>query len=125
MIDKITVEKFKIDLEKEKNNLEATLSRFAKKDPKLKGDWDTNYPQLGEEFGIYKDEIQDEVEEYDNLIGEEHVLELRLKDVNEALSKIKSGKYGFCEEGKAHLIEIERLNANPAARTCIKHAKQK
>lgn len=123
MMDKKIITDFEISLFKEKHNLEATLSRFAKKDPKLKGDWDTKYPQFGEEFGIYKDEIQDEVEEYDNLIGEEHVLEIRLKEVNEAINKIKSGKYGVCEEGKPHTIEIERLEANPAAKTCIKHAK--
>ncbi|MBI2450956.1 MAG: hypothetical protein HYV52_01290 [Parcubacteria group bacterium] len=120
MLDQKFLEKLESALIKEKKDLENTLSRFAKRDPKLKGDWDTRYPQFGQEIGIYRDEAQDEVEEYDNLVGEEHVLELRLKEVDAALVKMKAGQYGFCEIGQEK-IELERLEANPAAKTCLKH----
>jgi len=40
----------------------------------------------------------------------------QLKDINDALRKIKEGTYGICEKtGKA--IPVERLEINPAART--------
>ena len=40
----------------------------------------------------------------------------QLKDINDALRKIKEGTYGICEKtGKP--IPVERLEINPAART--------
>ena len=35
--------------------------------------------------------------------------------------KIEDGSYGTCETGNDHPIEKERLDANPAARTCKAH----
>jgi DnaK suppressor protein len=50
-------------------------------------------------------------------------LENRLMDVERALSKIESATYGLCEiSGES--IEEERLEANPAARTCIAHREE-
>jgi RNA polymerase-binding transcription factor DksA len=49
-------------------------------------------------------------------------LELRLKDINDALNKIEraDGSYGKCETS-GEMIEEDRLMANPAARTCKLH----
>ena len=60
-----------------------------------------------------------EVEEYVNLLPVEYSLETRLRDVKDALQKIKEGKYGVCE-GCKKPISKERLKAVPEARLCLK-----
>ncbi len=45
-------------------------------------------------------------------------LENRLMDIERALGKIEAGTYGICE-ASGESIELERLEANPAARTNI------
>jgi RNA polymerase-binding transcription factor DksA len=106
-------------LEKEKEAIEKELEKFAKKDGNLKGDWDTRFPHWdGESGSSALERAADEVEEYSTLLPLEHHLELRLKDINLALDKIREGKYGKCEScGKE--IPIERLQAYPAARLCL------
>ncbi len=47
-------------------------------------------------------------------------LETRFNNVTRALEKIAAGTYGTCEVG-GEPIEADRLNANPAARTCKLH----
>ena len=39
----------------------------------------------------------------------------------EALEKMEQGVYGICEEGDEP-IPLDRLKANPSARTCVEHA---
>jgi RNA polymerase-binding transcription factor DksA len=51
-------------------------------------------------------------------------LEDRLIDVERALTKIDVGTYGICEVS-GESVEIERLEANPAARTTIAHREVK
>jgi len=113
------IEELKKQLEKEKENIEKHLEKFATKDEKLKGDWDTRFPRFnGRETGSSAlEQAADEVEEYSTLLSVEHSLELRLKNINLALEKIKKGKYGICEKcGKE--IPIERLKAFPEAKIC-------
>jgi DnaK suppressor protein len=115
------IEELKKQLEKEKENIEKQLEKFATKDEKLKGDWDTRFPRFnGRETGSAAlEQAADEVEEYSTLLSIEHSLELRLKNINLALEKIKTGKYGICEKcGKE--IPIKRLKAFPEAKTCAK-----
>ncbi|MFH1582606.1 MAG: TraR/DksA C4-type zinc finger protein, partial [bacterium] len=88
---------------------------------KLKGDWDTRFPSFdsGETGSGALEKAADEVEEYSTLLSLEHNLELRLKDINLALEKIKEGKYGKCEKcGKP--IDENRLKIHPEARFCLK-----
>ena len=47
-------------------------------------------------------------------------LEIRYNEVKEALKRIEEGTYGICRVS-GEQIEPERLEANPAATTCIKH----
>ncbi len=106
----------KIKLEAQKKSLEEELKSFAKEDKNLKHNWDARYPNR--ENGNMEEEA-DEVQEYDNLLSLEHSLELKLKDVNLALEKIKNDQYGVCENcGKE--IEEERLKAAPEAKLCMK-----
>lgn len=65
-------------------------------------------------------EFADQLEEYGERRGETSTLQARWNEIKHALEKIENGKYGLCEVDNAP-IEIERLEANPAARTCTKH----
>ncbi len=115
-MDKKIIEELKQKLEQEKELLEKELGKFAKKDNKPSGDWDTKFPHFN---GSSMEEEADEVEEYETLLQIEHKLETRIKDINSALDKIKSGKYGVCEKcGKE--IDKERLIAMPEAKFCLK-----
>ncbi len=114
-MEKELIEELKGKLEKEKLSLEKELETFATKDENIKGNWDAKRIN-GEDTDM--EEKADEVEEYDNLLSLEHSLELKLKDVNLAIEKIKDGTYGKCEKcGKE--IEKERLMAYPEAKLCI------
>ena len=118
MLSEQSLKEIKTKLLKEKEEIEAGLKDFAKADPKLKGDFDTQFPDMAGQTAE-KSESADEVEEYENLLSIEHTLELRLNDINAALEKIETGKYGICENcGKE--IPFERLQANPAAKNCVK-----
>lgn len=100
-----------------KSRLEGELSRFA--DPTgVPGDYETRH----EEIGSDQDDNATEVEQYVDNIAVEGTLEAQLADVNDALGRIASGTYGVCAVcGKD--IEEGRLEAYPAARECMEHAK--
>lgn len=113
------LKKHRENLEKEAKELEGELKQFAVKDPEVKDDWDTKFPSFGD-VREDQDENTSEVEDYENKMGVEHELELRLAEINLALEKIKKNAYGFCEKcGVA--IEKDRLEINPEARYCEKH----
>ncbi|MGC8851970.1 MAG: TraR/DksA family transcriptional regulator, partial [Minisyncoccia bacterium] len=108
----------------EKKALEKDLASFADKDRRIKYDYDTRYPNLDDNTDTAaSDSNAQEITTFDNLLALEHLLELRLKDVDEALEKIKhnDGSYGKCEICHND-IEINRLKINPAARICAKCA---
>lgn len=115
-MNKKILQNLKERLEKEKEILEKELSSFAKKDTKPEGDWDTRYPKFN---GGKLDEETQEVEKYISLLPIEHTLELRLRDINLALEKIKKGNYEICEKCRKK-ISIERLKICPEARFCRK-----
>ena len=105
-------------LEEAKKRLIKDLRFFAKKDPQLKGNWLTRFPFFGLSRS-HKDESAEEIEGYENLLPVEHTLELRLKDIENALIKVKKGNYGQCEKCKKK-IESKRLEVVPEARLCLK-----
>ena len=114
------IKKLKEKLEKEKIEIEKELERFAEKDEKLAGDWDTKFPKWDGDSGSSSlERAADEVEEYSTLLSLEHKLEKRLQDIDLALEKIKKGKYGICEKC-GQQISIKRLKFYPEARTCLK-----
>lgn len=118
-MDKKLLKELEEALKKEAKLLEKELAQFANKDKKNPDDYDTRYPDIGKYSS--PDENAYEVGSYENLLALEHILELRLQDVNDALEKIakNDGSYGKCEVC-GNQIELTRLKANPAARTCIK-----
>lgn len=115
-MDKKLIEELKEKLETEKKSILKELESFASKDPNLKHNWDTKYPNREEGD---KEEEADEVQEYDNKLSLEYSLELKLKDVDLALERIKDGTYGTCENC-GEKIEEERLKAVPEAKLCMK-----
>lgn len=114
------LKKIEKELETKRNLIEEELQRFAKKDDKLKGDWDTKFPKFNGGAGSQLlEDAAEEVEQYVTMLPIEHSLETRLKDINLALDKIAKGQYGKCEKcGKA--IPKERLKVCPEARFCLR-----
>ena len=104
-MDKKLIEELKVKLEEQKKSIEKELETFAKKDDIPKGDWETKYPNR--ENGNMEEEA-DEVQEYGNLLPVEHSLEVKLKDINSALEKIRNRNYGICEKcGKEAFIRCD------------------
>jgi len=119
-MNKKFLEKAKKKLEKEKVLLEKELMRFAKKDVKPKGDWDTKFPELNS--GAGGETLEDKakkIEEYEKLLPVEFALEKRLKNISLALEKIEKGIYGICEKCNRKIPQ-KRLNVCPEARLCMK-----
>ena len=115
-------EEFKKLLEEEKGKIEESLKSVGEKTLfGGKEEWTPKYPDLNP-LSSDKNEMADEVEEFEQRVGIEGHLEDKLNEINEALSRIKEGNYGICEKCKKE-IEQERLKANPSAKTCIKDSK--
>ncbi len=111
---------FKTKLEEEKKELEEQLSKIAKPDTQDPEDWKTEASDLNV-MSADKSEMADVFEEAENKESVEFELEERLNKVKAALQRVKDKKYGVCKEGCK--IEEARLEANPAAETCIEHSK--
>lgn len=67
------------------------------------------------------DEIADRFEEQEVGDAERTALEARKIEVEAALARIDMGTYGTCRECEGEIDE-KRLEANPAAMTCVAHA---
>ena len=108
----------------ERDRLIGELKSFADPDPKMKGDWDTRFP--GREPGTSdfshsaQDEQADAREEFETNIAQEHVLELRLAEVNRAVERLDDGSFGICRACQQTIPEA-RLDANPATEYDIEH----
>ncbi len=118
---------FKKKLEEEKRKIEDELKQTSIRNPKDAGDWQAVYPEKDLEEKIEADptDAADNIEDYQERYALNDVLEKRLNSVKDALKKIAGGSYGKCNvAGKIHDIEHERLDANPAATTCINHIEE-
>ncbi len=110
---------FKTLLEEEKTKLVSELNDMGTQDPHNPGHWLITKP-ADEENGPDVNDNADIDEEMDARSAEASQLETRLAEVTAALERIEGGTYGVCEiSGEA--IEEDRLEANPAARTCKNH----
>lgn len=115
---------FKKLLEEEKRKIEEELRETSIKNPKDNADWQAVYPERDLDEKIESDPIDaaDKIEDYQERYDLNDVLEKRLISVKDALKAISNGTYGKCNVGgTTHDIEKERLEANPAATTCINH----
>lgn len=113
-----THEQYKTILNELKSQLTNELSTIAVFDQKT-GDWEVRMDDM---INLESDsnEVADFGEEADERIATLAELETRYRNVIRALHKIESGTFGICEIS-GEKIEVERLEANPAARTCIAH----
>jgi len=98
-------EKIKSILEGQKKILEEQIHELEK------------VPEFGSDVA-HSEEESDEAEEFGNQLSVSAELRERLLNVNVALRKMESGKYGICETcGKE--IEPEVLEVEPASRLCM------
>ena len=119
MENNIDLRHFKSKLEEELHTLEAEMDDVGQKNPEKDGDWIAEPSQIDTDTAE-DSEVADKIEEYEGNSAVLRDLETRYKDVKDALAKIDLGTYGICEvSGKP--IEQDRLEANPAARTCKEH----
>ncbi len=114
------IERFKKRLLAERAELEEDLPSVAEKSSGTSSGWTATSGTM-EVDAADENEVADKLEELDDNSGIAEKLERELNEVKAALDRIEKGTYGICETcGKP--IEIERLEANPAARISIKHA---
>lgn len=118
----INIEHFKERLEKEKTELEKSLGEIGRINPKNKDDWEVA-PVAERSRVDSRDEVADWLETMDEREEEEITLEQRLNSVKGALQRIAENKYGICTISGEE-IEEDRLEANPAAKTCKKHREE-
>jgi RNA polymerase-binding transcription factor DksA len=111
---------FKDLLEKEAVRIEAELATVAQKSDLHKTDWDATEPNAESVDKAEDGEVASGMEEFENNTAIVNELETQLADIKVALAKIESGAYGVCETS-GEPIETDRLEANPAARTCKAH----
>lgn len=110
---------FKDVLSKELAVIENELGTIGRKNVTNYSDWETMKPAMDTDRAD-ETEVADSIEQYESNSAVLDQLELRLNEVKLALEKIEKGTYGKCEISGEE-IELDRLEANPAARTCKKH----
>ena len=113
------ISKYKNMLLEEKAKLEGELSGVGFKNPEIKGDWEASAPDLNN-LASEEGEVADRIEAFEGGSAIEVELEARLLEVDSALARLEAGTYGICRVCGA-AIEEARLEANPAAATCIAH----
>ncbi len=115
-IDKKTLAELRQLLENDKETLFQELSGIGTQNPNT-GDWQAVPMETdGEAESDYTDQA-DYVEDFESRSARLSEIEKRYKEVVDALHKMDIGTYGVCEKS-GQPIEIDRLMANPAAKTC-------
>ena len=115
----IDTKHFKEKLGEELVLLTKELESIGRINPSNPADWEAKPADLNV-LDSDKNEAADRVTAYEKNTGVLKELEIRFNNVKLALTKIEEGTYGVCEVGNKP-IEVERLEANPAARTCMEH----
>ncbi len=114
---------FKKKLESELALLESELKTVGRINPSNPNDWEP-VPPNADIDSADRNIVADEIEDYENNTAILKDLEIRFNEVKNALQRIESNTYGICEIS-GEPIEEERLEANPAARTCKQHINEK
>ncbi len=115
------IEKFKEILTNQKAQLEVDLSGVGRRDPKNPNDWEATVTDL-DILPADENDVADMFEELEENKALINALEAQLREVNSALEKIDTDKFGVCEVCDKE-IEDDRMNANPSAKTCKEHMK--
>ena len=115
----IDTSKFKSLLESELKLLEKELNTVGRRNPNNPSDREAVQGETNIDTAD-RNEVADGIEQYEENSGILKELETRYNNVKLALEKIEGGKYGICEISGEE-IELDRLEANPAARTSKAH----
>lgn len=110
---------FKELLQTEQTLLLKELATVGHVNPDNPGDWEAVATDMNT-VNADENDVADTIEEYENNTAILKQLEIRINEVKRALGKLEDGTYGTCEIS-GEPIEIERLEANPAARTSMAH----
>jgi RNA polymerase-binding transcription factor DksA len=110
--------KIKEKLEKERDILVSEMKDMGKLNPET-GEWET-VPEEMNYVETDQNDMADRFEDFESKSSMMKVLESKLKSVLHALKGIGRESFGKCEVCKKD-IELARMDANPAARTCKKH----
>lgn len=97
----------------EKERIDNELKKFTHPDEYV-GDY---YEAVFPEYGAKNDDNAQEVSAFSSNLALEKGLESSLAAIENALEKIKKGRFGICELCKNE-IDAARLKAFPAATTC-------
>lgn len=110
---------FRDRLREEKTRLETELAGIGRRNPSNPSDWE---PMPPPETTTESDPIDaaDYSTGFDTNASIVADLETRYNGVLAALERVEKGTYGVCEVCNEP-IEPARLDADPAARTCMKH----
>ena len=112
--------KYKEKLEGEKVTLENELRTVGRRNPSNPADWEPTPGVSNGNLRADRNEAADKIEQFEENSAILKELEIRYNNVIGALKKIEDGSFGVCEVS-GEKIEEDRLEANPAARTCKKH----
>lgn len=110
---------YKAALEQELAELIISLTELGVQNPNNPNDWVTT-PAAPAKNVADPNDFGDRSEEWQERRGTLSALETRFNNIKQALQRIEDGTYGTCEISGAP-IETDRLDANPAARTCKAH----
>lgn len=121
MISRMNTDAYKKRLEEERLKLETELASVSRKNPSNPNDWEPVPPPETEQEADPVD-AADYSEGFDTNASITADLENRYNEVAAALARIDAGTYGTCEVS-GEKIEKDRLDADPAARTCKAHMK--
>ena len=102
--------------------LTEELQTIGIHDPKNPADW-IAVPERDDTNDADENLAADGVEEWNERAAIVAELETRYNSITAALSRIETGAFGICEICHAE-IEHARLDAYPAARTCIAHREE-
>lgn len=112
----MNTDKYKSKLEEEKKLLESELSEIGRLNTET-NEWEAMPTEATIGGEADENDLADRAENYEERSSTLRVLNERLGDIENALTKIESGNYGTCEVC-GDQIDEERLAANPSARTC-------
>ncbi len=113
---------FKEKLEEEFKLVESELNNIGTKNPAVSNgttDWEAKPADFNTDSAD-DTELGDKIEEFEENTAVLKNLEIKYNDIKAALSKIENNTFGKCEVC-GNDIEEDRLQANPAARTCKAH----
>lgn len=114
----MNTEHFRELLEVEKRTLEQELATVGRKNPANPSDWEPVQGETGQEAD--PNDQATLIDTYGENAAILADLEARYQDVTGALARIADGSYGTCAVS-GEPIEEDRLEADPAARTCKAH----